>query len=65
LDINTLQWDSGELLPGLPSNYVLDAIKYQGKTWFATVNGVGIWNDSTSQWEESLSVANGLPSPII
>ena len=65
LNTNTLQWENGELLPGLPSNYVLDAIKHQGKTWFATVNGVGVWNDTNSQWEESLSVANGLPSPII
>ena len=65
LNTNTLQWDNGELLPGLPSSFILDAIKHQGKTWFATVNGVGVWNDSTSQWESALSVANGLPSPII
>ena len=65
LDITTLQWEHGELLPGLPSNYVLDAVKHQGKTWFATANGVGIWNDTNAQWEPSLGVSNGLPTPVI
>ncbi len=64
-NISSSSWISGSLLAGLPSDNIRDGVIHSGKIWFATDNGVGIWNISTQEWESALTVLNGLPTPII
>ena len=64
-NISSSSWISGSLLAGLPSDNIKDGAVHLGKVWFATDNGVGIWDIASQEWDDALTVLNGLPTPII
>ena len=65
INISSSQWGAGRFIPGMLSNVINDAVVHNLRTWFATPSGVAVWNNSIGFWEESLTVANGLPTPIV
>ena len=55
----------GRLVAGLPSNVVNGFGSSANYMYIATDNGVGVWNYSTEDWEDSITSGDGLPSSIV
>ena len=64
-DINNENWGAGSLIAGLPSNIVRDFLQLDGHVLIATHGGIGLYNISSSSFDNPITTFNGLPSPII
>ena len=64
-DINNENWGAGSLIAGLPSNIVRDFLQLDGHLLIATHGGIGLYNISSSSFDNPITTFNGLPSPII
>ena len=55
----------GKLIAALPSNFVWDFEEHDGRIWIATIGGLGVWNLTTSDWDDPFTVLDGLPFPYV
>ena len=55
----------GKLLAGLPSNTINAFETTGGITYIATNVGIGRYDESSAEWLNPISTANGLPSQIV
>ena len=64
-DTNTENWGPGSLISGMPSNIVRDFLELDSHLLIATHGGIGLYNLSSSSFDNPITSFNGLPSPII
>ena len=62
LNTTQQQWTGGRLISGLPSNIVNDFLIDGSIAYIATEGGIGRWNLSSEEWEDSLTSLDGLPT---
>jgi len=64
-DINTENWGAGSLIAGLPSNIVRDFLELDSHVLIATHGGIGLYNTSSTSFENPITTFDGLPSSIV
>ena len=64
-NMTTATWTDGSLIAGLPSNIVRDFVEYDNRIWVSTYGGIGVWNVTSDEWDDSVTTQDGLPSPIV
>ena len=64
-NLTTQTFTSGRLIAGLPSNIVNGFGTSSTHMYIATDNGIGVWNYSNDDWEDSITSADGLPSSVV
>ena len=64
-DTTNMQWGNGKLVAGLPSNFVRDFIQSGNHVYIATMGGLGVWNLSSDDWDDPITTADGLPTPVL
>lgn len=58
-------WGAGRLAAGLPSNIVTDFEKIGDIAFISTAGGLGRWNISADDWEDPVTTADGLATPML
>ena len=58
-------WSEGSLIAGLPSNIVRDFVEYDDHILIATHGGIGMWNTTSSGWDDPITTLDGIPTSII
>ena len=64
-NLGSQSFTTGRLIAGLPSNIVNGFGSSSTHMYIATDNGVGVWNYSTADWEDSITTADGLPAAVV
>ena len=64
-DVTNNTISDGKLIAALPSNFVWDFEEHDGRIWIATIGGLGVWNLTTSDWDDPFTVLDGLPFPYV
>ncbi len=64
-DTTNMQWGNGKLVAGLPSNFVRDFGLSGNHVYIATMGGLGVWNLTSDEWDDPITTADGLPTPVL